>query len=48
MAEAGVPLPEIGQVLRHRSLESTANYARVSVTALRELAVAWPAAGEEA
>jgi integrase len=28
MAEAGVPLAEVGQVLRHRSLETTANSAR--------------------
>jgi integrase/recombinase XerD len=48
MAEAGAPLPEIGQVLRHRSLESTANYARVGVAGLRALAVAWPGAGEGA
>jgi integrase/recombinase XerD len=46
MAEAGAPLAEIGQVLRHRSLESTANYARVGVTALRALALPWPA-GEQ-
>jgi site-specific recombinase XerD len=46
MAEAGVPLAEVGQVLRHRSLESTANYARVGVTALRELALPWPGTGE--
>lgn len=46
MAEAGVPLPEIGQVLRHRSLETTANYARVSVSVLRTLALPWPAEGE--
>jgi integrase/recombinase XerD len=42
MAEAGVPLPQIGQVLRHKSLASTANYARVSVTELRKLAQPWP------
>lgn len=42
MAEAGAPLTEIGQVLRHRSLESTANYARVSVAELRQLARPWP------
>ena len=48
MAKAGDPLPEIGQVLRHKSLESTANYARVGVAALRTLALPWPAAGEEA
>ncbi len=47
MAEAGAPLAEIGQVLRHRSLEATASYARVSVTALRARAVAWPTGGEE-
>ena len=46
MAEAGAPLAEIGQVLRHKSLESTANYARVGVTALRALALPWP--GEQA
>jgi integrase/recombinase XerD len=38
MADAGAPLTEIGQVLRHRSLASTANYARVSVAELRKLA----------
>jgi integrase/recombinase XerD len=42
MAEAGVPLTEIGQVLRHKSLASTANYARVSVAELRKLARPWP------
>jgi integrase/recombinase XerD len=42
MAAAGVPLTEIGQVLRHQSLESTANYARVSVAELRKLARPWP------
>jgi site-specific recombinase XerD len=47
MAEAGAPLAEIGQVLRHRSLEATANYARVSVAQLRTLTVAWPTGGEE-
>jgi integrase/recombinase XerD len=48
MAEAGAPLSEIGQVLRHRSLESTANYARVGVAELRTLALAWPGGGERA
>jgi integrase/recombinase XerD len=42
MAGAGTPLTEIGQVLRHKSLASTANYARVSVTELRKLAQPWP------
>ena len=47
MAEAGAPLTEIGQVLRHKSLASTANYARVSVTELRKLAQPWPSGGDQ-
>ena len=42
MVGAGVPLPEISQVLRHRSIGSTANYARVDFHALRGLAQPWP------
>jgi integrase/recombinase XerD len=42
MVNANVPLPEIGQVLRHRNLASTANYARVDLAALRGLAQPWP------
>ena len=42
MADAGAPLTEVGQVLRHSSLASTANYARVGVAALRELTLPWP------
>jgi len=42
MVEAGVPLIQIGQVLRHQSLQSTAIYARVDVERLRELAAPWP------
>jgi hypothetical protein len=45
MAAAGAPLTEIGQVLRHHSLESTANYARVSIAELRKLARPWPLGG---
>jgi site-specific recombinase XerD len=47
MAEAGVPLTEIGQVLRHHNLASTANYARVSVAELRRLAQPWPSGGDQ-
>lgn len=43
MVGAGVPLPAIGGVLRHRSLVSTATYARVDIDALRRLAQPWPA-----
>lgn len=42
MVAAGVPLPEISQVLRHRSIASTSNYARVDIEALRNLAQPWP------
>jgi integrase/recombinase XerD len=44
LADAGAPLTEVGQLLRHESLASAANYARVSVAALRELARPWPGA----
>jgi len=39
MVKAGVPIVRIGQVLRHRSLQSTAIYARVDIEQLRQLAV---------
>jgi integrase/recombinase XerD len=42
MVQAHVPLAEIAQVLRHKSLQSTAIYARVDLDALRELAAPWP------
>ena len=40
----GVTLRDIGQVLRHRDLATTAIYAKVDSTALRELARPWPGA----
>jgi integrase/recombinase XerD len=42
MLRAGVPLPQIGQVLRHRRLASTAIYAKTDIAALRTLARPWP------
>jgi site-specific recombinase XerD len=42
MVAAGVPLPEISQVLRHRSVSSTSIYAGVDLNALRTLAQPWP------
>lgn len=42
LVAAGVSLPEIGQVLRHRSTTSTAIYARVDLETLRGLAQPWP------
>ena len=41
MLRAGASLPEVGQVLRHRSLASTAIYAKVDEVALRPLARPW-------
>ncbi|MGI5182402.1 tyrosine-type recombinase/integrase [Dactylosporangium sp. CA-152071] len=45
MLRAGASLPEVGQVLRHRSQLSTAIYAKVDQEALRPLARRWPGAG---
>lgn len=42
MVNAGVALPQIAQVLRHRSLKSTTIYARVDLASLRRLARPWP------
>ncbi len=42
MLRQGASLAQIGEVLRHRDLESTALYAKVDVNALRALAPPWP------
>jgi integrase/recombinase XerD len=42
MLRGGATLSEIGQVLRHRSLATTAIYAKVDRAALRNLAQPWP------
>jgi integrase/recombinase XerD len=42
MLRSGASLPEVGQVLRHRSAMSTAIYAKVDEVALRPLARPWP------
>lgn len=42
MLHAGSPLPEVGQVLRHRSPLTTAIYAKVDRDALAVLARPWP------
>jgi integrase/recombinase XerD len=44
LLRAGAGLPEIGQLLRHRSPASTAIYASVDIEALRTLARPWPGA----
>ena len=45
MVRAGVPLPEVGQVLRHRLLLTTAIYAKVDRPRLRLVARPWPGSG---
>lgn len=42
MLRLGAPLHEIGQVLRHRHLETTAMYAKVDFSALASIARPWP------
>lgn len=42
MVRVGVPLQEIGQVLRHRDAASTSIYARVDIDQLRTVARPWP------
>jgi site-specific recombinase XerD len=42
LLRAGASLPEVAEVLRHRSLDSTAIYAKVDRDALRTLAQPWP------
>jgi site-specific recombinase XerD len=40
--QAGATLPEVGELLRHRSIESTKLYAKVDHNRLRELITPWP------
>lgn len=42
MLRQGASLPEIGQVLRHRSPQTTSIYAKVDLEALRTLVMVWP------
>jgi len=42
MLHAGASLEEIGQVLRHRHVLTTAGYAKVDHDRLRALARPWP------
>jgi len=42
MLRQGASLSEIGKLLRHRHPDTTRIYAKVDVTALRELAMPWP------
>jgi integrase len=42
MLRQGASLPEIGQILDHRSPQTTAIYAKVDLASLHTLALAWP------
>jgi site-specific recombinase XerD len=42
MLRKGASLDEIGEVLRHRSSDTTAIYAKVDLDMLRTLALPWP------
>ena len=44
MLRHGVPLDRIGLVLRHRSIDMTAYYAKVDIVLLRSIAQPWPGA----
>jgi integrase/recombinase XerD len=45
MINHGASLTEIGQVLRHRSQNTTAIYAKVDFNALRGISRTWPTGG---
>jgi site-specific recombinase XerD len=42
MLRHGLPLDQIGQVLRHHGIDTTAYYAKVDVALLRKIAQPWP------
>ncbi len=44
MLRSGLALEDIGAVLRHRSVETTAHYAKVDLAMLRQIAQPWPEA----
>jgi site-specific recombinase XerD len=46
MLRKGGSLAEIGEILRHRSVDTTNLYAKVDLVALRALAQPWPSGGE--
>ena len=45
MLRKGRLLTEIGEILRHRSPDTTAIYAKLDMVALRPLALPWPGGG---
>lgn len=47
MLRRGASLGEIGELLRHRNVQTTTIYAKVDLTALRTLAQPWPGGSDE-
>lgn len=47
MLRRGASLHEIGELLRHRNVQTTTIYAKVDLRALRALAQPWPGAADE-
>ena len=47
MLARGASLTEIGQLLRHEHVNTTALYAKVDIAALRPLAKPWPLGGAQ-
>jgi integrase/recombinase XerD len=47
MMRRGASLAEVGEVLRHRSQNTTEIYAKLDFDALRDVALPWPLAGDE-
>jgi site-specific recombinase XerD len=45
MLRHGASLPEIGVVLRHRTVQTTEIYAKVDLNSLRALGQPWPETG---
>jgi site-specific recombinase XerD len=46
MLRRGASLAEVGEILRHRLVDTTSIYAKVDLVALRALAHPWPSGGE--
>jgi site-specific recombinase XerD len=46
MVQQGVSIKEVADFLRHRSLDTTAIYAKVNLPMLLEVALAWPEVGK--
>ena len=44
MLRHGVPLEQIGLVLRHRGIDTTAYYAKADINLLKQIAQPWPEA----